>query len=88
MTNRPTEEVFLKKFNVEYSKDSHWIEQLCKFENLQKYYRKTKHGNFHTMDVIWRAMNIPEMACEGIESAEFDPEIPAPQVDFSSLIIE
>ena len=28
------------------------------------------------------------MACEGIESAEFDPDIPTPQVDFRSMIIE
>ena len=28
------------------------------------------------------------MASEGIESAEFDPEIPTPQVDFRSMIIE
>ena len=28
------------------------------------------------------------MACEGIESAEFDSDIPTPQVDFRSMIIE
>lgn len=84
----PPKSKYWKDFKKEYAGENHWVQTLCRKENLHRKIRifPLQPNSQEDADEFWQALNFPELLTNGIEDATFDPDLPPLQFDLAPLI--